>query len=579
MRRHVSLIALGVALFCPHWCKAQATGPALCSTQKVNGDCTINIDRNYPVTLPTIQMRSGKKVTIDVVNPLPFEMLTLDPQSVQAVAGTDQIANFLTSVLPSIKGVSAGSEYSAQMQVQLLPDARDSDAAQRIKRILRDMQALLDAPQRSIDAFTRDSIVIYAQLQEALSPIPRPRGSDGRIVRAATIPGFTPDPWTGYSNWQPFMLCEFSATKCPPELAQYPGDAPRPLIQDMISKAGFLQVQMTLPPPALPGATNYPIFDSTGFNQKASDVKVLIDGLPPGEQEQFLSKLTVLQSEKTVFLASVPAYATAVSSIFKDFQTYFVNILQTNPHFDRSTTAVLGEIRDPRRHSPQNAISTKLLGRQVTFAVNAVNEVASPATSIPTSTQKAAVVTITVLFADPIFEVSTGALFSTLPDRTFSNQTIVSQSPGTVPTLGNVVITKTTIRPTVLPFVAGNFRLGHDFLMPDSRRGAAYLTAGVGFNAYNTTAEYVVGPSISWRSVMLSALLHVGHDSHLTQGEYTGQIWCNTSAASASIPLCTGTPPSPSTAYHWVPAFAVGVSIRIPSVFGGSSGSSTGTGH
>src|ERR1700731_2798160 len=126
MRRHGSFIALGIALFSPHWCKAQTPGPTLCSTQKVNGDCTINIDRNYPVTLPTIQMRSGKKVTIDVVNPLPFESLTLDPQSIQAVAGTDQIANFFSSVLPSIKGVSAGSEYSAQMLVQLAPNAGES---------------------------------------------------------------------------------------------------------------------------------------------------------------------------------------------------------------------------------------------------------------------------------------------------------------------------------------------------------------------------------------------------------------------------------------------------------------------
>jgi hypothetical protein len=579
MRRHGSFIALGIALLCPHWCKAQATAPTLCSTQKVNGDCTINIDRNYPVTLPTIQMRSGKKVTIDVVNPLPFESLTLDPQSIQAVAGTDQIANFFSSVLPSIKGVSAGSEYSAQMRVQLVPNAGESDASQRIKRILTEMQALLDAPQARIDGFTKDTIVIYGQLQEALSPIPRPRGSDGKVVRAAAVPAFTPDPWTGYSNWQPFMLCEFSSAKCPPNDTQYPNDAPQPSIQDMISAADFLQVQMTLPPPAPPGATNYPIFDSAGFNQKASDVVALINALPPDEQGQFLSKLNVLQSQKTVFLASVPAYAAAVSSIFKDFQTYFVNILQTNPHFDRSATAVLGEIRDPRRHSPPNAISTKLLGRQVTFVVNAVNEVASPATSIPTSTQKSAVVTITVLYADPIFEVSTGALFSTLPDRTFSNQTTVTQNPGGVPTLGNVVIAKTTIRPTVLPFVAGNWRLGHDFLMPDSRRGAAYFTAGVGFNAYNTTAEYVVGPSLAWRSVMLSALLHIGHDSHLTQGEYVGQVWCNSAAASGSVPLCSGAPPSPSTAYHWVPAFAIGLSVRIPSVFGGSSGGSSGAGH
>jgi len=576
---HISWLALGISLLSPGWCWAQLTPPATCSTQKVNGDCSITIDRNYPVTLPTIQMRSGRKVWVNVVNPLAFESLTLDPQSIQAMAGTDQIANFFNSVFPSIKGVSAGSQTSAQMLAELAVKESDDGTVRQIKQLLRGMQEMLDASQSQITYFTTNSVVIYAQLQEALSSIPRPRDSNGQIVRASAVPAFTPEPWSNYGRWQPFMLCEFSRAKCPPNDASYPIDAPRPIVQDMISVAGVLQVQLTLPPPAPPGATNYPIFDSARFDQKASAAVALINTLQPSEQQPFTSKLADLQSQKTIFLGSIPAYAAAVTSISKDFQSYFVNILETNAHFDRSTTTLLGEIRDPRRHSPPNAISTKLLGRQVTFAVNAVNQISSPATSIPTATQKAAITTITVLYADPIFEVSTGVLFSTLPDRSFSNQTTVTQNPGGVPSLGNVVITKTTIRPTVLPFVGANLRLGHDYLWPDSRRGAVYFTAGVAFNAYNTTAEYVVGPSFSWRSVMVSPLLHIGHDSHLTQGEYVGQIWCNQSGASGSIPMCSGAPPSPSTSYHWVPAFALGLSIRIPSVFSGSSaGGSSGKG-
>jgi hypothetical protein len=578
MKLHGSVTVLTMILLCPHWCRAQENPPTYCSTQKVNGDCVINVDRNYPVTLPTIQMRSGKKVLINVVNPLPFEALTLDPQSLQAISGTDQIASFFSSVFSSLKGVSAGAQYSAQMSMELSPKESDNDVVQQIMQDLKAMQELIGAPQARIDAFTQDAIVIYAQLQEALSPIPRPRGADGKIVRPAGVPSFTPDPWANYSNWQPVMLCEFSAAKCPANDRDYPKDAPQPRIQDMISAAGFLQVQMTLPPPAPPGATNYPIFDIASFNQKTAEVSKLIAGLPPEEQGQFIAKLGALQSQKAVLLASIPAYAAAVSAISKDFQTYFVNILQTNAKFDRSTVTVLGEIRDPRRQSPQNSISTKLLGQQVTFVVNAVNEISSPGTSIPTATQKNAIVTITILYADPKFEVSTGVLFSTLSNRTFANQTTVTQNLGGVPTLGNVVIAGTTIRPIVLPFVGANWRLGHDFLWPDSRRGAIYFSGGVGFNAYNTTAEYVVGPSFSWRSIMLSALLHGGHESHLTQGEFVGQIWCNSSTASGTVPLCSGAPPSPSTAYHWAPAFAIGLSVRIPSMFSGSSGGSSGSG-
>ena len=110
------------------------------------------------------------------------------------------------------------------------------------------------------------------------------------------------------------MLCEFSRAKCPPNDASYPIDAPRPIVQDMISVAGVLQVQLTLPPPAPPGATNYPIFDSARFDQKASAAVALINTLQPSEQQPFTSKLADLQSQKTIFLGSIPAYAAATGN-------------------------------------------------------------------------------------------------------------------------------------------------------------------------------------------------------------------------------------------------------------------------
>ena len=61
-----------------------------CSTEKVNRSCTVTIDRSYPVAVPTIQMRPRQKVTVTIVHPLPFEILSLDLQAAQAVAGTDQ---------------------------------------------------------------------------------------------------------------------------------------------------------------------------------------------------------------------------------------------------------------------------------------------------------------------------------------------------------------------------------------------------------------------------------------------------------------------------------------------------------
>jgi hypothetical protein len=133
--------------------------------------------------------------------------------------------------------------------------------------------------------------------------------------------------------------------------------------------------------------------------------------------------------------------------------------------------------------------STRFLGRQVTYSVNAVNQIAVLTTAVPTSGQKSSVATITVLYVDPIFEVSTGALLSTMPNRTFANQTLVTGNSGGLQTTGNVVISQSIIRPIVLPYAAANWRIGHDFLMPDKHRGAVYFTTAVAFNAYNTTAE------------------------------------------------------------------------------------------
>ena len=56
-------------------------GDKECSTEIVNADCTVTIDRSYPVVLPTIQMRPGAVVKVRIVHSLPFETLSLDLQS------------------------------------------------------------------------------------------------------------------------------------------------------------------------------------------------------------------------------------------------------------------------------------------------------------------------------------------------------------------------------------------------------------------------------------------------------------------------------------------------------------------
>ncbi|MGB8013871.1 MAG: hypothetical protein WCF68_19820 [Terriglobales bacterium] len=543
-----------------------------CSTEKVNGSCIVTIDRNYPVTMPTFQMRPGTTITVNVVNPLPFETLTLDPQTAQAVAGTDQVAGLVTGVMPYVKGLAEstkvyGFDYliTAKAFNPEIEGQPDQQNLAKVKSELKDLDETLKAVYKPLTDFGGDATKVYAQLQEILAPVPRPLDATAgasTIVRPAAIPPDTPNPWDEYPTWRAWLLHELVGSPC--------SGGPCSTIANLMGTASGLQASLTA---AAATPTNFPIFDtnaSNAFDSKVAVAETDIRLLGAGDQAKYSSILDRLKSRKAVLVASLPSYSVAISSVVKDLQTYLANIYQAEGMDRRDTPKQLGKIYDPRT-SKKVGVATQLLGRQVSFSVSAVNEVGTPVASVPSATQKKSIATITVLYADPIFEVSAGAFFSTLPYRSFANQTVVTQNPGTSPTPGDVVIVQTITRPTIVPFAAANWRLGHDFTWPDYRRGAFYFTTAIGLNPNNSTAEFGIGPSISWRSVMFSPMLHIGHDIRLTQGEFVGEIWCNQTAANGSVPKCSGGPPSPSTERFWTSAFALGISIRVPSVFGSAS--------
>ena len=156
-------------------------------------------------------------------------------------------------------------------------------------------------------------------------------------------------------------------------------------------------------------------------------------------------------------------------------------------------------------------------------------------------------------------------MLSWLPNRTFSNLTEVAVT-GNTPAPSNITLVDTrTTPPLVIPYVAANFRLGQEFTWGKNnqgRRGALYATAALALNPYNTQLEYAAGLSISWRYLMFSGLYHLGHPVHLTQGEQVGQVWCTYSGGT-----CSPSPPTPSTTNYWTGAFAIGIGVRIPTLF------------
>ena len=111
------------------------------------------------------------------------------------------------------------------------------------------------------------------------------------------------------------------------------------------------------------------------------------------------------------------------------------------------------------------------------------------------------------------------------------------------------------LHPTVVPFAAGNYRLTND-LKWTRWKSNWYWTGAVGINPNSVSADFGTGLSLSWRALMLSALCHFGHEVRLTQGLHVGES------------LGAGFNGSVPTQTYWTESFALGVSIRVPSLTG-----------
>jgi hypothetical protein len=100
-----------------------------CSLSKTNSDCRLTIDRQNPITPPTIQMYSNQTLTVIVRNPNEFERYFLDFQSGQAALTPDVASSIVQGLLPSLQKVAVyhGFDFVAGAKT-----AGDRCAAQEI---------------------------------------------------------------------------------------------------------------------------------------------------------------------------------------------------------------------------------------------------------------------------------------------------------------------------------------------------------------------------------------------------------------------------------------------------------------
>jgi len=573
----------------------------VCSTEKVNGDCFLNIDRRYPISMPTFQMRKNAHLTVYVFHPFAFESLTLDPGSAQAFEGTDQAAGLVNALIPLGKGAIMGTEVQlagprsndfsltlseVDSALEKSPPNDDLALAGQVRSELVQLDTLLTQALAPVTSYISETKDIYNQVREIESAVPRPGSLGGSPLRYPGVnPALTPNPWERYSEWRLFMIKELNQqggdtagllgqlpgpcqTSTPPVGPWLPPSRPCKLGMT----AGTIQDSVT--PLAIPGT--YTALHAA----MVSDLAKLPQGRP---DPATYSKLQVLKNQleeryqrvvNAITLAPdlLPSLMTKIST---DMQSLLTNILMArDPVHDPIMLGVISGPGSLNRSKDEKEILApyKALGPQIVYTLNAQNEVANSLLTLPTAAQKQAVVTITTLYAEPKFEVSAGAFLSWLPNRSFANTTEVTIKNGVpAPTDVKIDMTK-TVPPLVIPFAAANYRISPEYDWLGGRRKAIYATLGVGLNPYNTQVEYVGGFSFSWRYLMFSPLYHLGHGVHLTQGEEVGQVWCVYGAASGSNPpACGGSPPSPTTKTYWTGAFALGISVRVPTTFSSSN--------
>jgi hypothetical protein len=182
-------------------------------------------------------MRKDARIRVSVVEPLPYETLSLDPVSFQAAPPTDQTQGFITALLPSLKGVSTPV---LSPKSQLLRRTIDSTSVANVKEDINRLGSYLDNPFPTVQTFIAHAQVLYAQFQEAIAPLPRPRNASDQPVRAAAIPAEAPYPWsTPYHDWLSVLLCELSSADSANDV--------NPAFTDLM--VGGISVQTLLTPP------------------------------------------------------------------------------------------------------------------------------------------------------------------------------------------------------------------------------------------------------------------------------------------------------------------------------------------
>ena len=472
-----------------------------CSLSKTNENCTLVIDRSNPLAPPTIQMYSTQTVLVIVKNPLFFERYSLDFQSGQAVISPDVSSAIIQALLPAF-----GKLQISSSSANYVPTGDPCDDA-KITSLPNDggVEDTVTAFQVCFSGLFKTAMDIYRKL----------------------------DPFVAPDSASPSVVVESNLTLDKLEAIQSS-------IDDYVSSE--LEV-------------------SSHITSIATARKSTADALG-------VTELTAMQKVSDAVSTDLAAYSQRITDL-EDFDngaddcTKFIDLTRAEKEQaeddkknNRPTSPPMCVVLSSKIDNPD--VYQKMATRTVTYSLNTFNLVSNSQVAVPDPTKKKALATVAINFADNPkvagsafrLEASAGAFFSTLPIRSFSVEPIFTSG-----VITNKVIAQNVLHPTVVPFAAANYRLSND-LSWSRWKSNFYLTGAVGINPNTVSADFAVGPSFSWRALMVSALAHFGHEVSLAQGLTVGQ------SLGATF---NGTLP---TKTRWTTSFAIGLSVRVPSLVG-----------
>lgn len=126
--------------------KPCASPPAVkfCSYTALNGDCTIFIDRLDPITPPTVYARPIARITIQVINPSPFENLSLDWKSTTAVVPPDTFSAVFSALTGNLGKITV---LTTARTFRRGPPQISEDQ----NKLLQDIQGPMETAQPALD--------------------------------------------------------------------------------------------------------------------------------------------------------------------------------------------------------------------------------------------------------------------------------------------------------------------------------------------------------------------------------------------------------------------------------------------